>query len=226
MGGLGFLIAISIYVALAIFVVWVTPKARNKALAVIAVILLPTGDAWWGRHVTLPELCKDAGLKVLKKPMKQQGLMYSGAAHRQDKVLLGKSGYYDVRVEYWQGEDEIRQYDLGFVESLPQRDGTSERLSVVDGKVIRESKVTPRARYIKSEWIEVSTELGKNFHGSEMRIEDRQTGEVISRYRQYSFRGGWAERFLGGFADSGAGGAACPLSKAEDYQFLRQKTFE
>jgi len=226
MGGLGFLIAVSTYIVLAIFVVWRAPTAWGKALAITAVILLPTADAWWGRHVTLPELCKDAGLKVFKKPMKQQGLMYSGAAQRQDKVLLGKSGYYDVRVEYWLGEDEILKYDLGFVESLPQQDGTCERLSVIDGKVIRESKVTPKAKYIFGAWIEVPTGFGNDFHGGEMRIEDRQTGEVISHYRQYSFRGGWAERFLGGFSDSGAGGAACFLPKADHYQFLVQRTFE
>jgi hypothetical protein len=59
-----------------------------------------------------------------------------------------------------------------------------------------------------------------------MRYEDRHTGEVISRYRQYGFKGGWAERFLGGFADSGAQGVGCPLSKADHYEFLRQRTFE
>lgn len=225
MGGLGLLIAIALYVSLAIFVVWRTPKAWGKALAVAAVILLPTADAWWGRHVTLPELCKDAGLKVFKQPAKQQGLMYRGALYPDGDWERARSRYPEANGMYWRGEAEIRKYDLGFVEDLP-KDGTSERLSLVDGKVVRESKVTPRAKYVKSWWIEVPIGLGKNFGGSEMRIEDRQTGEVISRYRQYSFGGGWAERFLGGFADSGPQGVGCPLSKAEDFQFLVQKTFE
>lgn len=226
MGGLGFFIAISMYIVLAVLVVWRTPKAWGKALAVAAAILLPTADAWWGRYVTLPELCKDAGLKVFKKPIKQQGLMYSGAVHRQDKVLLGKSGYYDIRVEYWGGEDEIRLYDLGFVESLPQQDGTCERLSVIDGKVIRESKVTPKSKYVFGGWNEIPTAFGKNFGGSEMRIEDRQTGEVISRYRKYGFRGGWAERFLGGFADGGSQGVGCTSSAVDEYTIQLQTTFE
>lgn len=225
MGGLGFLTGISLYVALAIFVVWRTPKAWGKALAVAAVNLLPTADAWWGRHVTLPELCEDAGLKVFKKPMKQQGLMYDGPVAPDVNWERDRSRYPEVNGMYWRDEAKIRKYDLGFVEYLSSN-GTSERLSLVEGKVALESKVAPRARYVKSLWIEIPTEFGKNFHGSEMRIEDRQTGEVVSRYRQYSFRGGWAERFLGGFSDSGAGGAACPLSKADDYQFLVQKTFE
>lgn len=151
--------------------------------------------------------------------------MYQGAVRLTVRWKKGKGGGFERDGEYWRGEDEIQKYDLGFVEDR-WPDETYARLSLVDGKFVQESKVTPRAKYVKSEWIEVPTGLGKNFHGSEMRIEDRQTGEVISRYRQYSFRGGWAERFLGGFSDSGSGGVVCPLSKAEDYQFLRQKTFE
>lgn len=107
MGGLGFLTGISLYVALAIFVVWRTPKAWGKALAVAAVNLLPTADAWWGRHVTLPELCEDAGLKVFKKPMKQQGLMYDGPVAPDVNWERDRSRYPEVNGMYWRDEAQI-----------------------------------------------------------------------------------------------------------------------
>lgn len=221
MAGLGFLIAISLYVALAIFVVWRTPKAWGKALAVAAVILLPTADAWWGRNVTLPELCKDAGLKVFKKASKQDGMMVDDALSATYKW----TGQPSVRVLGYFGEEWITQDGFSFVEGRTY-DGDTPRLSLVDGKVLRESKVTPKAKYVFVGWKEIPTAFGKNFGGSEMRIEDRQTGEVISQYRRYGFRGGWAERFLGGFADSGPQGVGCTSSSVNESAVLRQKTFE
>jgi hypothetical protein len=204
MSGLGFLLIVALYVAAAVFVVKRIPMRWGKALAVVVFLLIPTADALWGRYVTLPELCKDAGLTVVKKASKQDGMMVDGNLSATYK-WIGQS-----RVLGYFGEEWITQYGLSFVEGRDLNESIS-RLSSVDGKVIHEDKVAPKSKYILTGEKAVPTKFGPNFRGGEIRIDDRTSGEVISRYRGYGYNGGWAERFLGNFADSGPqGGASCP----------------
>ena len=224
MGGLGLLLVIGLYLASAVLVVRVIPTAWGKALVIVAFILFPTADAWWGRNVTLRELCEDAGLKVFKTASKQDGLMYSGAVRRAVKHELGKSGYYDVRVEYWTGERWLREHELAFVEDR-WPDKSYARLSLRDDKATQESNITPRAKYALTDWKDVPINIGRSFSSRELRIENRQSGEVIARYRVYRFEGGWAEQFLGGFADSGPQSVGCPAPVLSLSDILIRNTF-
>jgi hypothetical protein len=217
MGGLAFLFIIALYIAVAIRVVRFISVRWGKVLTTIVVILLPTADALWGRYVTLPELCNDAGLTVFKKASKQDGMTVNGNLSATYK-WIGES-----RVLAYFGEEWITQYGLSFVEGR-DLNGSISRLSLVDGKVIHEGKVIPRSKYTLTGEKAVTTKLGRNFRGGEIRIEDRSSGEVISRYRGYGFNGGWAERFLGSLADSGPQGASCPPT-ADRLDVLIRNTF-
>jgi len=189
MGGLAFVIVIGLYIAATIFLVHRIPVRWGKALAMVIAFLLPTADALWGRYVTLPELCQDAGLKVFKKASKEGGLMISSPSPE----------------DYW-----IRTVGIAFVEGTPLN-GRCARVTIVEGKPFLELDVAPKARYVLTRSERVSTQRGGNYIGAELRIEDRQSGEPMARYRGYRFDGGWAERFLGSFADSGSqGGDSCP----------------
>jgi hypothetical protein len=147
-------------------------------VALLAVVLIPTADALWGRYVTLPRLCKDAGLKVYGKASREGGLMLSTA----DDYLLTKYGF-------------------PFVEGV---DGAKKvyRRTLRDGKAALELDVKPQAKYI----LEMShMQPSASFVGTAYQVRYRDSGKLLSEFSTYAFLGGWAERFLGSFADSGPG---------------------
>jgi hypothetical protein len=57
-GGLAILGVAGLYLAAAI---WIVAKSPGwwRLVALLAVVLIPTADAMWGRYVTLPRLCND-----------------------------------------------------------------------------------------------------------------------------------------------------------------------
>jgi len=213
MGGLAVLFIMFAYFVLTIFIMIKTPKAWGKVLVLVVAFLIPTADAMWGRYVVMPRLCKDAGLKVFRHASKADGLMASGSVRREFRNVLGERGFYDKRVEVWSGEVWLRDYGIAFVEDFLEESKSYSRLSFVNGEIIQESNVSPKAKYILSNWVSVPVPVGygPNFVGEEVRIEKRDTAEVISRVRYYGFSGGWVERFLGRFADSGPSGVGCHI---------------
>ena len=180
MGGLAILFVVGLYLAVGL---WIVVKSPGwwRLVALLAVILIPTADASWGRYVTLPQLCKDAGLKVHAKASRDGGLLFDGAA----------DDYYIVK------------YGFPFVEGQDAA-GTYYRFSRVEGqeKALLERSVQPRAKYLSRavQLIPIPT-----FVGTAYRLEERVTGEPLGELVTYAYLGGWAERFLGGFADSGPG---------------------
>lgn len=151
MGGLGILTVIGLYLVASL---WLLIKAPGwwRLLALAAVVLVPTADALWGRYVTLPRLCQDAGLKVYRKASKHDGLMLSTA----DDYLLIKYGF-------------------PFVEGI---DGAGKvyRRSLRDGQPALELDVRPLAKYINRM---VRTGERTNFRGNALTVEDRSTGEIL-----------------------------------------------
>ena len=188
MGGLAILFVVGLYLAIGLWIVIKSP-GWWRLVALLVVVLIPTADALWGRYVTLPRLCKDAGLKVYAKASKEGGLMLSTA----DDYLLTKYGF-------------------PFVEGV---DGANKvyRRSLREGKPVLELDVHPRAKYVRKA---VQLKRGVAFEGTSYQIQERRTGQLISELSTYAYRGGWAERLLGSFTDSGApyvGG--CDLEEPE-----------
>ena len=77
----------------------------------------------------------------------------------------------------------------------------SHRRSRRDGKPVLELDVQPRAKYVQKA---VQLKRGVAFEGTSYQIQERGTGQLISELSTYAYRGGWAERLLGSFTDSGA----------------------
>jgi len=195
------LFLMGLYIWIAYKVVRRVSPVWGKALLVLVFVLIPTADALWGRYVTLSELCKDAGLQVFQKASKEGGLL-----------------------EYRNPDDHwIRTAGIAFSEGkLPST--PYSRLSIVDGKPLLERDVTPKSKYVLTEWETVSIGKDDSFTRHELRIENRVSGESIARYRGYHFSGGWVERFLGSFADSGPQGARCTVP-AFNIEILIQSAF-
>jgi hypothetical protein len=187
-GGLAMLAVVGLYLAVAI---WLVVKSPGwwRLVALLAVVLIPTADALWGRYVTLPRLCKDAGLKVYAKATKDGGLLFDGAA---DDYYIVKYGF-----PYVEGQDAA---------------GTYYRFSRIEGqeKAVFERSVQPRAKYVSRA---VQLNPLPTFAGTAYLLEERATGKPLGELVTYAYLGGWAERFLGGFADSGPGYAGgCDVS--------------
>lgn len=204
MGGLAYFFIVGLYVAAVIFVVKRIPMRWGKALTAVVFLLIPTADAIYGR-IKLQQLCEaDGGLKVFRKASKEGGLMMSTPTPE----------------DYW-----IRTIGIDFIEGTAASNGRYARVSIMDGKPFLELDVIPKSRYRLSEHSPLTRPLGDNYVGDEIRIEDQTSGEVFSQYREYGFKGGWAERFMGRFADSGPqGGSSCPPT-TNRLDLLIQNTF-
>ena len=151
MGGLAILFVVGLYLAIGL---WIVVKSPGwwRLVALLAIVLIPTADALWGRYVTLPRLCKDAGLKVYGKASKEGGLMGSSAD------------------EYW-----LTKYGFPFVEGV---DGAKKvyRRSLRDGKAVLELDVKPQAKCIVSlDELHPSSKVT----GAALRIRDATTGKAM-----------------------------------------------
>lgn len=181
MGGLGALIVIVIYLAVAITVVRLlkNKKARYAAIAVFA--LAPTADAVVGR-IYMKHLCAtEGGLKVFRSVENVEGFSLGN---------LSPTG------------DWVKHFGYRFEEGFLHPNGNVNRYSLVDGRLIRELDVPMRSLY-RSQFRNSADE--GMIMKSEALVEVIKTGEVLASYTGFYFRGGWAERLLAGFADAGPG---------------------
>jgi len=179
-GGLSILAVVGLYLAAAI---WIIVKSPGwwRLVALLAAVMIPMADALWGRNVTLPRLCKDAGLKVYAKASKDGGLLFDGAA----------DDYYIVN------------YGFPFVEGQDAA-GTYYRFSRVEGqgRTLFERSVQPKAKYVSRS---VHLTPSRTFVGTAYTVVDRASGTLLGELATFSYLGGWAERSLGSFSDSGSG---------------------
>lgn len=209
MGGLLVLALIAGYV-------WATAKLIKsvrpywkKALVVTIAILIPTADALWGRYVTLPELCQDAGLRVFKNADKSGGLLVSNFSYSSD---------------YW-----IQIAGIAFVEGVIPGKPNHQRITLTEGKNVIEENVIAKSKYRLTAWEKVTGQNEMYITGHELRIESRESSETLARFRTYAYAGGWVERLMGQFADSGPQASAkCPSSIAPaitEQEFILKNTF-
>ena len=201
MGALLILWIAAIYLLLA---VWITYKVRPwwvKSVVAIALLLIPTADAVYGR-VRLRQMCEaEGGLKIYKTVEGVEGLYVD--EFRPDPTWIGMYGY-----RFIEGKDY---------------DGKYMRLSRgSDGKTVEEKNVVLRSQY-RYEYS--GGDFGIGYAQGEKRILDLQTNEILARARNISYEGGWAERFIARFSGSRSGFAGACLEGAETmslYKFVTE----
>ena len=177
MGGLAILLIVTGYLALAVWLLVIVPWRWKPAL-LLAAVLVPSADSLWAHYVTMPRVCKDAGLKVYKKADKAGGLRLSTA----DESWVTKHGFPFVEGEY-----------------VP---GKYYRISKQGDRIVREEEVQPKARYLSDS---PSISPARGIRGTLYRVQDLSNGEVVAEFVSYGYGGGWAERFLASFTGAGPG---------------------
>ena len=188
MGGLLVLAIIPAYV-------WVVYKSISrvnpkwgKALLILVFALVPTADAIYGR-IRLQQMCAaEGGLKIYRVVEGVEG--FDEPSSRPDDEWILKYGYRFVEGE-----------ELG---------GERSRISLQpDGKIVRDVGVTPIAEYI-FEWDKGNSRDVFDRSGTHIRI--RSTSEILSRYVNINYAGGWFERFVSGlYASRGTAGMCGPV---------------
>ncbi len=182
MGGLAILLLIGLYIGVAVWAVRRQKSTRNKVIALVIALLIPSADAIIGR-IYLQHLCDtEGGLKVYRVVEGVEGFMEQGAT-----------------TDYW-----VKNYGYQFTESKTST-GNNYRFSRQNGKIIVEENIVPKSKYL----VKFESRGADNLFGrSVYLIEEINSKELLAIDFAIFFGGGWAERFLAQFSDAGAGNVA------------------
>jgi len=157
----------------------------GKALVIVIALLIPTADAVYGRH-KLKRLCvQEGGLHIYRVVEGVKG--FESPSIRPDKAWLSAGEY-----QFMEGEDSPGKYS---------------RLSLrPDGTYLHEVDITPMSEYVY-EYIPGGI---KNIYSkAEQRVYVRATGEVLGRYVNISYAGGWLERAINGLYAARGNSGVC-----------------
>lgn len=181
-----FLVAVYIFIA---FKVTALAKSWFRKLVVILVFtMIPTADGIYGR-IKFEQMCKDeAGLKIFK-------------------TVENVEGFYIPEVP--PSEEWIRIYGYKFVEG-GLAGGILARMSLSsDGSILLESDVTPISKYV----YEYTLGNPRNiYYGVEKRIRVIENNEILSKFVNISYAGGWWERFIASIYASRGQAGMCGTS--------------
>lgn len=184
MGGLFILFLLGLYIWGAYKIVrWIRP-VWGKAFVVVAVLLIPTADAVYGR-IRLKHMCEaEGGLKIYK-------------------TVEGVEGFRDGRSR--PEEEWITKYGYRFVEG-EGANGTPARVSrQANGTIIMENNVTPISKFA---FEHSGGDFARGYAQDEIRVRDLATNEILARNLNISYQGGWVERFVASvYAARGFAGA-------------------
>lgn len=183
MGGLAALFFIGLYIAIAYWVFKRCGRSGFRWLVLAVAVLIPSGDAVVGR-LYLKQLCaEEGGLKVYRVAEHVDGFMDDGS-----------------HSNYWVSE---RGYQ--FAENRPIN-GMTTRYFKQDGQIVQADNVLPESQY------RVRSQNIGSVHDRYLRnlflVESIPNSEILATDTQIAFNGGWAERFIALFSDSGGGTVA------------------
>jgi len=202
MGGLAVLLLLGFYLWGAYKIVRLAKPRWAKALVILVVILIPTADAVYGR-IKLRQMCAAEG-----------GFKINHVASGVDGFLIDQGAS-----DFW-----IKQYGYQYNEGGERPDQRVNRYVLRDGAIALEWNVPSLARY---EARFVRPNMREQFERDEYLVRDRKNDEVLGKYVQIGFRGGWAEQMLRGFSDAGAGWAAsCGQQDPRIFESLILKTLK
>ncbi|TLS65380.1 hypothetical protein FEF65_13020 [Mariprofundus erugo] len=178
MGGLAVLFFVGLYIAATFWVVKRQKSGRNKIIALVIALLIPSADAIVGR-IYLHHLCNtEGGLKVYRVAHGVKGFM--------EGELTGS--------DYW-----IKEFGYQFSEDRPLN-GKVTRFSKQGDKIIREDDVDPKSLY---QLLSIKHDLQGIYPRYEFLVKNIKSGDILAKYSEIGFNGGWAERFLAQFSDAG-----------------------
>lgn len=182
MGGLAALFFVGLYISIAYWVFRRFEGSNFRWLVLALAVLIPSGDAVVGR-LYLKHLCaEEGGLRV-----------YRVAEH--------VDGFMDDYGDYW-----VKEGKYNFSEQFSAGGKSVMRYSKQDGQIVREDNVLPMSRY------GVGLKNMGSVHDRYLRniflVESIPNGEILATDTQIAFNGGWAERFIAQFSDSGGGTVA------------------
>ncbi len=207
MGGLAVLFLLGLYFVLTVLAVIKVKPVWAKGPVLLAVLLIPTADAMYGRY-KLKQMCAaEAGLKVYRVAHNVEGFADT-----------------DASGDYW-----VKEHAFQFIERLPQKLYTgnslyhlvTNRWSRQGGQIVIEEKVSPKSRYrVNSKYIGW---VNDSYLRNQYFVEDIATGEILATDTLIAFNGGWAERLMGAFSDAGAGSVGSWCSNTELDPVIRHR---
>ncbi len=186
MGGLAVLFLLGLYFVLTVLAVIKVKPVWAKGLVLLAVLLIPTADAMYGRY-KLKQMCAaEAGLKVYRVAHNVEGFMADTA-----------DGFY------------IQRFGYQFVEA-ERTHGKYYRASQQNGQIVVEENVTPKSIYRIS--LKQIGDTKNSYLRSQYLVEEISTGEVLATDTQIGFNGGWVERLIAAFSDGGISPTWCSFT--------------
>lgn len=183
MGALLILFVAGLYLWLVIAITRRVKPGWGKLIVLVIAVLIPTADAIVGR-IYLKHLCTtEGGLKIYR-------------------TVEGVEGFYEPTSS--PEEEWIRKYGYKFVEG-EDLSGKPARMSLQpDGTIVFEKNVVLQSKYAFEPKIGNPKDL---YYRGEENIRVMATNEILSRYVNFSYAGGWVERAIAGlYAARGKGG--------------------
>lgn len=197
MGGLGFLLVIFLYIVVLVALVVKAPTLKYKIVVLLAVLLIPTADAIYGR-MKLNQMCEaEGGLKIYQVAHNVEGYMDNWA--EPTKFAVEHQGYK-------------------FAESK-QRLGVCDRVSMQNGELVYEKNVTPTSKYFAR--YDTKDTAEPSFWYKDTIVETYPEGEVLARNRIFIFNGGWAERFMAGFGGDSRISVTCQVPSLSTTELVK-----
>ena len=181
MSGLIFLIAAAACLWLGYKLVRRMRSPSGRAIVILAMLLIPTADAYYGR-LKLDRLCAtEGGLKVYR-------------------VVQGVDGFFSP----FTAGTFLDKHPFQFLESGDPNIGFVRFSRGPAGGVITQQVSELRSRY---EYRKVPGESRDIYKRDAFQVVARDTHEVLGEIVRFTFAGGWVERviadMLGGSADAG-----------------------
>lgn len=181
MGGIGFLLVIILYIVGSAALVAKVPTLKYKIVALLAVLLIPTADAVYGR-IKLQQMCKaEGGLRVYQVAHNVEGFMADSA----------DGFYFKYGYQFTEAESSGNKY---------------YRATQENGQLIIEDNVVPKSKY-RLRLVPIVKK--ENYSYAKYLIEAIDSKEILSTDTQIGFNGGWAERLLAAFSDGGISPTWC-----------------
>jgi len=191
MAGLLLILLFAAYLLLAFWLIDKINPLWKKGLVLMLLILIPTADEIYYSY-KLKSYCEtEAGLKIYKQVSRKMGLV--------DPSAYIPSYLKSKLVSYVERYDENSKKTYRFER---QEDGTINKLFL--------SKLTAPYEFVRNE-----KHTGA-FLESELKVFNRETGEILGKLNDLNYYGGWFRHgLLGKLSDSGGNRISdCGISEA------------
>ena len=199
MGGLLVLVLAGLYLWIVFVAVRKVPKAWGKALALLVAVSIPTADAVYGR-IKLKHLCEtEGGMRIIRK-VGNPGGFYQNREPRDEWIRNGGFDFTEGR--------EIKDGNIVNVRLVKSENGSPKKLvgvpfiSAYELAAYSVPDVQHDFERLKyTSWVR-----------TEIVVKARVTEEVLGRVTDFSYAGGWVERFIASTYAARGNAGTCGLA--------------